>query len=95
MAIQVFIAVLCALFGLFVYQTFLRDRWIRARSFPATWSAILHDRLPVYAALAPPEQRRLQQLIQLFIAKKRFYGCAGLEITEEIWLSEHPQRGLN
>ena len=84
MAIQVFLAILCALFGLFVYQTFLRDRLIRARSFPASWSAILDERLPVYAALAPPEQRRLQQLIQLFIAKKRFYGCAGLEITEEI-----------
>ena len=45
---------------------------------------MLEAALPVYPSLSQQEQVRLRQLIQLFIARKRFYGCGGLTITDEI-----------
>ncbi len=84
MAIAIFSLLCCCLFLLFIYQTFLRDRWIRSRPFPAAWVGILQANLPVYQALGEEERLKLQQLIQLFLARKRFYGCAGQEITDEV-----------
>lgn len=40
--------------------------------------------LPVYTSLSPQEQGRLRQLIQVFLAEKRFYGCGGLTVTDEM-----------
>lgn len=75
-----FALILC----LFFYFTVWRDKWIRNRPFPEQWQAIVARALPPYSSLSEPEQDRLQQLIQLFIAKKRFYGCADLVVTDEI-----------
>lgn len=69
---------------LFFYLSVWRDQGIRKRPFPDDWLAILQQKLPIYARLGAEEQRRLQQLIQLFVAKKRFVGCAGQLITDEI-----------
>lgn len=80
----IFLLIVLAGFGLFFYSTFLRDKWIRRRPFPAQWDEQLSARLAPYSTLTPEERSRLQQLIQLFLAKKRFYGCNGLEITDEI-----------
>ena len=78
--------VLLALIAFCLY--ILYDRWrektLRERPFPEPWRIILEDRLPVYGALSVDEQRRLQQLITVFIAKKKFYGCAGLVVTDEM-----------
>lgn len=79
-----FLFIVLAGFGWFGYTTFLRDKWIRRRPFPAQWDAQLNARLAPYPELSPEEKSRLQQLIQLFLAKKRFYGCNGLVITDEI-----------
>ncbi len=84
MAVTVFLFVLFAGLVLFLYQVFLRDKWIRQKPFPARYEAILSTSLPVYDALADEQQRQLKQLIQLFLTRKKFYGCAGLEITDEI-----------
>lgn len=70
--------------ALFIYQTFWREKLIRSREFPADWETTLVTNLPVYAALSAAERERLQELVQLFIAEKDFYGCAGLEINDEI-----------
>ena len=80
----IFLLIVLAGVSLFVYTTFLRDKWIRRRPFPAEWDAQLSARLAPYSSLTAEERSRLQQLIQLFLAKKRFYGCNGLEITDEI-----------
>ena len=69
---------------LFLYLNVWRDRWIRNKPFPQPWLDTLQSRLPPYSSLSKAEQRRLQQLIQLFVARKRFYGCGGLVITDEI-----------
>lgn len=66
------------------YLPVWRNRRIRNRPFPSSWDHLLIKNLPVYSALTPEEKKRLHQLIHLFLAKKRFEGCAGLEITDEI-----------
>lgn len=84
MSVIVFVGLLLALAALFVYQTYLRDPWIRRRPFPPEWEAVLRSAVPVYEALEAAQQQRLRELIHLFLAKKRFYGCGGLEINDEI-----------
>ncbi len=76
---------------LFVFLAFYippwRNRRIRNKPFPEKWTEILAANLPVYSALKPDEKHRLHQLINLFITKKHFVGCAGLDITDEIKVS--------
>jgi Mlc titration factor MtfA (ptsG expression regulator) len=84
MATIIFVVIVLALCLLFFYTTFWRDKWIRNRPFSPQWQAVLEASLPVYEVLSLEERSRLQQLIKLFLAKKRFYGCAGLEINDEI-----------
>jgi Mlc titration factor MtfA (ptsG expression regulator) len=71
-------------FLLYFYFTRWRDQWLRSKPFPESWLAILVAGLPVYSSLSQDEQLKLRQLIQIFIARKRFYGCAGLAITDEM-----------
>ena len=76
-------AVLVA-FGLYFLFRRWREQRILGRPFPAAWLSILEAGLPVYSLLAEKEQARLRKLVQKFIASKRFYGCAGLVITDEM-----------
>lgn len=84
MATILFLLLVAAGVALFIYLEFFRDRLIRRRPFPAAWAGILARNLPAYRALAEPEQQKLRELILLFLARKRFYGCAGLAIDDEI-----------
>ena len=66
------------------YIPIWRNSWIRNKPFPYDWNVILVTNLPIYSVLPSDEKTKLQQLINLFIAKKHFVGCAGLEMTDEI-----------
>ena len=63
-------------------------KWRRRRlgrlPFPAAWLGILRERVPYYRLLSPDEQAELRKLIRVFLAEKKFEGCGGLEITDEI-----------
>ncbi len=62
-----------------------RRRWrLRQAPFPAAWRRILRKRVPQVAALPADVQLRLKGLIQVFLAEKRFIGCAGLTVTDEM-----------
>jgi Mlc titration factor MtfA (ptsG expression regulator) len=67
---------------------FLYPGWRRsillARPFPVEWFDIVKRKLPFYARMQPDEQQQLLDLIRLFVADKTFYGCKGLQITDEI-----------
>lgn len=52
--------------------------------FPEAWLAILRTRLPVFQRLPAHLQARLQALVLGFLYRKRFVGCAGLEVTDEM-----------
>jgi MtfA peptidase len=57
---------------------------IRNRPFPAVWREILLRRYSMYSRLPPADRRELEGLIQVFLAEKRFEGCGGQEMTDEV-----------
>ncbi len=61
-----------------------RRHELRQQPLSAEWLGIVHRNVPYAASLTPEAQRELQGLIQVFLDEKRFEGCAGLEITDEI-----------
>lgn len=61
-----------------------RRKELSERPFPADWSEILERNAPNCHALHPDERKRLEALIQIFIAEKNFEGCGGLEVTDEM-----------
>jgi MtfA peptidase len=60
-----------------------RDR-IRSRPFPAEWREILLRLYSMYSRLPPADRRELEGLIQVFLAEKKFEGCGGQEITDQV-----------
>ncbi|HEY0061867.1 MAG TPA: M90 family metallopeptidase [Telluria sp.] len=48
------------------------------------WKAILARNIPIYRNLSLALQDQLHKLVQQFLYQKKFVGCAGLEITDEI-----------
>lgn len=76
-------ALIVALLGQPRWRQWQRDR-IRAQAFPASWRRILRRRVPYVAKLPPPLQKRLRQDMQVFLAEKRFIGCAGVRINDDI-----------
>lgn len=65
--------------------------WLRARKrrrltavpLADSWKARM-ECLPFFRALAKAEQERLADLVKVFVAEKRWEGCGGLEMTDEI-----------
>jgi Mlc titration factor MtfA (ptsG expression regulator) len=51
---------------------------------PQRWIDIVETHLPLARKLSPEHRRNLFSAMQLFLAEKKFEGCGGLEITEEI-----------
>ena len=49
--------------------------------------AIVERDVPYYVALPPADREELCGLIQIFLAEKRFEGCDGFEITDEVRLA--------
>src|SRR3954447_14193582 len=66
---------------------FLKERQrrrLRAQPVPEVWREIISDRLPFFDRLSPNDQKELLGHVQVFLAEKRFEGCAGLEVTDEM-----------
>ncbi len=59
-------------------------REILQTPFPAAWREILAEMVTHYSFLNVDEKSHLEQMVQVFIAEKRFEGCNELEITDEI-----------
>ena len=68
--------------------TLLYRRWrawrLQTTPFPKTWHTILIKNIPVYKKLTTELQAQLKLAIKQFIRDKTFYGCNGLEITDEM-----------
>ncbi len=54
-----------------------------ARPFPAAWEAHLAA-LPWFAGLPEAMRGELRRLVKAFLHRKRFVGCEGLEVTEQM-----------
>jgi Mlc titration factor MtfA (ptsG expression regulator) len=64
-----------------------RRRRLRAHPIPAAWGLTLTRKLPFFRRLSPADQAELLSHVQIFLAEKRFEGCGGLEVTDEIRLT--------
>lgn len=64
-----------------------RLRRALARPFPEPWRLIVERNLPPFAALSVKQQQRLLQLVRQFLLEKRFFGCDGFVITDEVRLT--------
>jgi hypothetical protein len=61
-----------------------RRRRLMKKPLPPEWLAIVERNMPYYQLLPSEQQRMLQGLVQVFLSEKRFEGCGGLELTDEI-----------
>ncbi len=52
--------------------------------FTAATLAMLEGRVPLYRALPPGLKPALHRAMRLFLLEKRFVGCDGFEITDEV-----------
>jgi Mlc titration factor MtfA (ptsG expression regulator) len=55
-----------------------------ARPLAAADQATLERSIPFYRKLAPDLQRQLQRMVVQFLHQKKFVGCAGLEVSDEM-----------
>ena len=69
---------------MFSWLTERRRNRILENPFPESWRAVLKRNMVHYRHLSEDERRRLEQLVQLFVAEKDWEGCGGLELTDEI-----------
>lgn len=60
-----------------------RRRKLLAAPFPAEWLQLL-DGLEFYSGLDAERQGRLRVTLRVFAAEKRWEGCRGLEVTDEM-----------
>lgn len=61
-----------------------RRRKLRQQPFPAEWRAIVERNVPQFRRLSPGDRSELLSHVQIFLAEKRFEGCGGLQLTDEI-----------
>src|SRR6266568_3284863 len=72
---------LCVMLG------FLKDRHrkrLKARPFANEWLKIIKRNVAFFVRLSANDQAELLDHVQVFLDEKRFEGCAGLQVTDEI-----------
>jgi Mlc titration factor MtfA (ptsG expression regulator) len=79
---------------LFSWLRARRRRALTQRPFPPAWDEILARLVKQVQWLAPAEQERLRRWILVFVGEKRFEGCRGQEITDEVRVAIAAQAGL-
>jgi Mlc titration factor MtfA (ptsG expression regulator) len=55
-----------------------------AEPFPTAWFDILRENVRLYDRLTASEKAKVQQFIRIFIAEKKWEGCAGFTMTDEV-----------
>jgi Mlc titration factor MtfA (ptsG expression regulator) len=78
--------VIAALLGAFGLPRW-RLRRALARPMPRAHLEILERNIPVVRAMAPALREQLQQLVKQFLYRKKFVGCAGQDIDDEVRLT--------
>ncbi len=67
-----------------VWRRRVRRRRLLQAPLPEAWQAMLRTHLPPYRHLPAPLREQLDGAINLFLDEKRFEGCGGLVMTDEI-----------
>jgi MtfA peptidase len=71
-----------------------RRRQLREQPVPEEWRAIITRNLPFFARLSAADRKELLGHVQVLLTEKRFEGCAGLELTDEMRITIATQAGL-
>ncbi|MGP1345414.1 MAG: zinc-dependent peptidase [Phycisphaerales bacterium] len=71
-----------------------RRKRLRNTPLPEAWWTIIERRVPAVRWLTPDDRAELAGHIQILLHEKRFEGCAGLEITDEIRVTIAAQAAL-
>ena len=85
-----FIIIVSGLIGLCAgHWAWRKYSWYIARTstFPEGWLKIVRQTLPFYDTMPKEQQQELLAHINKFLFFKKFVGCAGLKVTEEMRLS--------
>src|SRR5881227_4398239 len=61
-----------------------RRRRLRARPFRKEWLTLIQRHVVFFHKLSAGDRAELLGHVQVFLAEKRFEGCAGQEITDEV-----------
>ena len=64
-------------------KEYKRDK-VRRLPFKKQWRKIIQQRMPYFRQMPADLQLQLKQHIQVFLAEKKFIGCNGVVITDEI-----------
>ena len=71
-------------FVIFGFLKQRRRRWLQAQLFPKEWLVTIERNVLFFHRLSATDQAELLGHTQVFLAEKRFEGCDGLEITDEV-----------
>src|ERR1043166_1008179 len=71
-----------------------RRRRLRSRPFPKEWLALVQRHVVFFHKLSGSDRFELLGHVQVFLAEKRFEGCGGFEITDEVRVSVAAQACL-
>jgi Mlc titration factor MtfA (ptsG expression regulator) len=69
---------------LFTWLRRRRRQHLLAQPFPTNWLPYLHRNVAHYRHLGDAEQARLRDNLRIFVAEKKWEGCGGLTMTDEI-----------
>ncbi|MBN1998465.1 zinc-dependent peptidase [candidate division KSB1 bacterium] len=61
-----------------------RRKKIMSEPFPVIWISILESNISLYSKLPPEIQKTLHQYILVFLAEKKFEGCGGQDVSDEM-----------
>jgi MtfA peptidase len=61
-----------------------RRQRLWAQPFPKDWQRTIERNVPLFRRLSVKDQGELLDHIHVFLAEKRFEGCGGLELTDEM-----------
>src|SRR5256885_13873882 len=61
-----------------------RRRRLRARPFPKDWLTLIQRHVAFFLRLSASDRAELLGHIQVFLTEKRFEGCGGFAITDEV-----------
>jgi Mlc titration factor MtfA (ptsG expression regulator) len=61
-----------------------RRKNVGSKPLPQRWWAIIDRRVPMIASMDDVDRRELGRIVQILLDEKRFEGCGGLEMTDEI-----------
>ena len=64
-----------------------RRRTLLAAAPPRAWIRFLEDNVPLYCAMPRELREQLHGHMNVFLDEKRFVGCAGLEVSDEMRLT--------